>query len=56
MSENEINVLVVDDESAIREMIRFSLSRLNMNVIGAADARAALSCISDQRPDIILMD
>jgi two-component system phosphate regulon response regulator PhoB len=56
VSNKDINVLVVDDESAIREMIRFSLSRLNMNVVGAADARAALACISDQRPDIILMD
>ena len=56
MSNKDINVLVVDDESAIREMIRFSLSRLNMNVVGAADAREALSCISEQRPDIILMD
>lgn len=56
MDKKELNVLVVDDESAIREMIRFSLSRLNMSVVGAADARAALSCISEKRPDIILMD
>lgn len=51
-----LNVVVVDDESAIREMIRYSLGRLNMNVVGAADAREALDCLSRQRPDIILMD
>jgi len=49
-------VLVVDDEAAIREMIRFALERAKMDVTTAADAQEALLRISENRPDIILMD
>jgi two-component system phosphate regulon response regulator PhoB len=56
VSTKSVNVLVVDDESAISEMIRFALKRAGMNVRIAADAREALVCISEQKPDIILMD
>jgi two-component system phosphate regulon response regulator PhoB len=49
-------VLVVDDESAIRDMIRFALERAEMQVDSAADAQQALLRISENRPDIILMD
>jgi len=52
----QAQVLVVDDESAIREMIQFALRRAGMQVEGAADAREALSRISTRKPDIILMD
>lgn len=54
--ENQINVLVVDDESAIQEMIRFALGRAGMKVRCAADGLEALSKISDERPDILLLD
>ena len=56
MSRNQPRVLVVDDESAIRDMIRFALERAEMTVDSAADAQEALLRISDNRPDIILMD
>jgi len=56
MSNNRVRVLVVDDESAIREMMQFSLRRAGMDVEGAADARGALAAISDHKPDIILLD
>ena len=49
-------VLVVDDEAAIRDMIRFALERAHMTVQTAADAHEALLRISEDRPDIILMD
>jgi len=49
-------VLVVDDEAAIREMIRFALERAKMDVMTAEDAHEALLRISENRPDIILMD
>lgn len=49
-------MLVVDDESAIRDMIRFALERAEMQVDSAADAQEALLRISENRPDIILMD
>lgn len=56
MNQKQINVLVVDDESAIREMIRFALDRADMNVRCAADGLDALGKISDERPDILLLD
>jgi len=49
-------VLVVDDEAAIRDMIRFALEKSEMRVRTAADAQEALVCINEDRPDIILMD
>jgi two-component system phosphate regulon response regulator PhoB len=52
----QINVLVVDDESAIREMIRFALGRSGMKVRCAADGLEALSKISEETPDILLLD
>jgi len=49
-------VLVVDDEPAIRDMIRFALEQADMDVLSAANANEALLSINDTRPDIILMD
>ena len=46
----------MDDERAIRDMIRFALERAEMQVDSAADAPEALLRISENRPDIILMD
>ncbi len=56
MNTKQAQVLVVDDESAIRDMIQFALRRAGMDVAGAADAREALNIISENKPDIILMD
>jgi two-component system phosphate regulon response regulator PhoB len=54
--QKQISVLVVDDESAIREMIRFALGRSGMTVRCAADGREALAKINEQTPDILLLD
>ena len=56
VSTNQPRVLVVDDEAAIRDMIQFALERAKMDVLTAADAQQALLRISENRPDIILMD
>ena len=56
MTEKQIKVLVVDDESAIREMIRFALGKSDMMVVCAASGREALDKISERLPDIILLD
>jgi two-component system phosphate regulon response regulator PhoB len=56
VSTNQPQVLVVEDEAAIREMIAFALERAGMRVQLAADSRQALASISQNRPDIILMD
>ncbi|MBT8048654.1 MAG: phosphate regulon transcriptional regulator PhoB [Xanthomonadales bacterium] len=56
MSKNKPLILVVDDEAAIRDMIRFALERAGMKVQAAANAQEALLRISEQRPDIMLVD
>ena len=49
-------VLIVDDEPAIRDMLVFALERANMQPVEAESARAALLAITEQKPDIILLD
>ena len=49
-------VLIVEDEASIRDMVAFALRKADMEVVHAADARAALTAISDTPPDLILLD
>jgi two-component system, OmpR family, phosphate regulon response regulator PhoB len=49
-------ILVVEDESAIREMVRFALTRAEFRVAEAGDAQEARLRMADERPDLILMD
>jgi len=56
VNEKQVNVLVVDDESAIREMIRFALSKSGMAVQCAASGKEALVKINQKSPDILLLD
>ena len=56
VSKNQPAVLVVDDEAAIRDMIRFALEQADMVVQSASNAHEALLSISEKRPDIILLD
>ena len=49
-------VLVVDDEPAIRRLLRQTLERAGHDVIDAADARAALAAVTQDAPDAVLLD
>ncbi len=49
-------ILCIEDEAAIRGMIRFSLEREGYWVMEAADARAARDRAADQLPDLMLVD
>jgi two-component system phosphate regulon response regulator PhoB len=49
-------ILVVDDESAIREMLGFVLTQKGYNYQAAADAEQAWQRINESRPDLILLD
>ncbi|MGH8455614.1 MAG: phosphate regulon transcriptional regulator PhoB [Stenotrophobium sp.] len=49
-------ILVVEDENAIREMVRFALTRAEFRVTEAADAPEARLRLAEERPDLILMD
>ncbi len=53
---NQFTVLVVDDEAAICEMIRFVLEKSGLDVQTANNAHEALLRINESRPDIILLD
>lgn len=49
-------ILVVDDESAIRDMLRVALEMADYEVLEAANAQEAHSLVIDQRPDLVLLD
>ena len=49
-------VLVVDDDPASREMTVRALRRRFGSVIEAADGRAALTCLTRQKPGLIVVD
>jgi two-component system phosphate regulon response regulator PhoB len=49
-------ILVVEDERAIREMIAFGLRRAGFDVREAEDSRSARAAIADRRPDLVLID
>ncbi len=49
-------VLVVDDEPAIRRLLRGSLAAAGYAVIEAPDARAALASLAIDKPELVLLD
>ena len=54
---NQINVLVVEDESIVSKDIQHSLKKLGYNVVGAAaTGEKALELVKSENPDIVLMD
>lgn len=49
-------ILVVDDETSIREMLVISLESAGYNVLQAENAKTAHSLVLDKHPDLILLD
>jgi len=49
-------ILIVDDESAIREMIAMALELAGYDTLEAADATTAHSIVVDEKPDMMLLD
>jgi len=49
-------VLIVDDDPAIREVVRIALSRDGFETIEAADGAAALAQFAAGAPDLIVLD
>ena len=49
-------ILVVEDESPIRDMLRFALERAEFAVSTAPDAPSARLRVAEDRPDLILLD
>ena len=53
---DSVKILVVEDERAIREMVAFHLQRANFNVVEAANCQEAMIIISDEQPDLAIID
>ena len=49
-------ILIVDDEPAIREMVRFSLESAGFAVTEAGYADEAREQITNNKPDLMLLD
>jgi two-component system, OmpR family, KDP operon response regulator KdpE len=49
-------ILVVDDEKAIRQFLDVSLTSQGYDVVEAATGREALSLVSTEHPDLIILD
>ncbi len=49
-------VLIVEDETPIREMIAFHLARAGFDTLEAADCRRARELLANERPDVALID
>lgn len=49
-------ILVVDDESAILQTLRFNLERSGYTVCTASDGRSAIATAAREQPDLIVLD
>jgi two-component system KDP operon response regulator KdpE len=56
MNETGARVLVVDDEPAIRRFLRASLAAHGYAIFEAGDGQSALSAVSADRPDLVILD
>ncbi|RME34981.1 MAG: phosphate regulon transcriptional regulatory protein PhoB [Gammaproteobacteria bacterium] len=53
---NDIRILIVEDEAAIREMVGFALEGAGMQWVGAASADQVPSLLKQEQPDLLLLD
>lgn len=49
-------ILIIDDELAIRGMLKFQLEKTNHIVIEAADGQEGLAQLQSQLPDLVFLD
>lgn len=49
-------ILIVDDDSSIREILATQLTRLEYDTAVAADGEEAISLFKSEKPDLVLMD
>jgi len=50
------NILIIEDETDIREMLRLRLNREGHDVLTADSGEAGLAVARERRPDVILLD
>ena len=51
-----MNILVIEDDQAIRDMICLSLSQANYYTSGCVDVKCAKKSISETKPDCLIVD
>jgi putative two-component system response regulator len=56
MLPDQKTVLIADDQFALRQLLRATLSRFGLRVIEASNGSDALALIQRERPDLVLMD
>jgi len=49
-------LLIADDESGIRSLVRMTLQRDQYQILEAADGEQALALAREHRPDLVLLD
>ena len=49
-------ILVIDDEPAIRDLLKYNLEREGYHIIEASDGIEGINVALEQKPDIILLD
>jgi two-component system phosphate regulon response regulator PhoB len=49
-------ILIVDDEDALVEILRYNLERLGFEVASARDGEEALTSIAERTPDLVVLD
>ena len=49
-------ILVVDDEAAILQTLRYNLERSGYEVVTAGDGRSAIAMAQNEEPDLIVLD
>ena len=50
------SILVVEDETDIRELVRFNLEQEGFSVVAVEDGERALSALRKQRPALVILD
>jgi two-component system KDP operon response regulator KdpE len=56
MTNTSIKVLIVDDEPAIRKLVRVGLGSQGYTILEAVNARGAIALVKESPPDVILLD
>jgi two-component system, OmpR family, response regulator len=51
-----VKILIVDDDPAIRGVLRFALAQAGFDTLEATDGKAALECFATAPPDLIVLD
>lgn len=56
MENHRLKILVVDDEAALRRILKTRLSMVGYDVVTAADGEQALEVFFEETPDLVILD